>query len=1125
MGFVRRAITSALDLANLKRHNDNFADIETDLTEHRGRIAVAETKLNTQSDRIDNIVASSGESNLEIVDAREDYGTLRERLNTEFGGVNAQLAETATKEELISGLAPKADQSYVDTQFANIVSGSPKGTYTTLEALQTALPTGAEGTFLVLADGHWYFWDGTAWTSGGVYQSTGIAEGAVKLAQLNAEVKNPLVGVTESFYKYKSGSMGHGGSVKDNGILKVSSAQNNAELATDNIFVNEVFIANLLPSEYIFDGKKYSLYERRRLKDYNFSAATVDQMTTDTARVRISISGSYSLDPSMYNIISESTKFVSKKQVDSSSTLTNYILLHQSSTLEFRVLRNDTLAGGYNWDVAGIRAYMQGLTDFIFHIRKSSYVSTGIEVPTVFAKAGEIVNISKLSTTTAIMDAYTDVLVISGDYSYKKFEASVKNAIGIDYVNKPIKLYASFAAGECLNENCIIVKTSLGTVVPHQWESDRFVNYKYDKDMGRYPDGSLKDGYIWISDNLPAGASKTYEIYVYPIEVVHHAASVLSLETFNSTTKANDVTLQTAPISLAFRSANKYLAQTVTVNGSSLVYEQNPAYNLTLGNTTYVKTDTNAQATGYSVEGSGVVFKDITVTIAYSNMFDLVIKTRMFKSGLIQEQQYFKAKRQILSTELYGVFHRTNLTVGTGTSFTSYGTTLYGGTWLNGDLRNSVHILFNVADKPRGSSGTPLYPAVGVIATDTTRPEVRWFITGWRYQSGDTTYAIPKGQVFTSGMEINLIGVADASTNEIARSFNPLVGRITDSTRYRLKSDILGLIIENISNTGMDFDEKSEGKPFDAFYPSFLNRLALWKLFGLRTLDEISNDYKALINSKFGGNNVETMFTMYKTSGSGFTLDLTARVFPVAEYLLAEYEKLSDAAEVTYYSDLIKAYAEVLCRAVEQTGGTGLTYSSSLNSNGVTSGLRGLSQGIKLDPTNTRWITAYTTNYAHLASFMLIKNICTDSAGAGANVTLNHYIPYTAYTYFELAKALENMSATPTFDLSVYPFTASSAYGAISEQEYCVSSNRRGTMTYAYVVYLMIKENTTSSLAHAKRLMERIIELNKPRGGHEFPLEDWDNPTSEYDTAVSIELQVLGETLFYLLGSSVKLTF
>jgi len=213
MGFVRRVISGALDLANLAKHNANFADIETDLTEHRGRIAGAETKLTAQSDRIDNLVIS-GDSGPEAADARvsvlgETYSTLKHRLDNEISGVTAQLAETedsvtslsestsgqlalkASKAELLAGLAPKADQAYVDTQFANIVSGSPKGTYTTLAALIAALPTGAEGTFLVLENGEWYYWNDTAWTSGGVYQSTKLADESVKYTNLSFD---PVVG-------------------------------------------------------------------------------------------------------------------------------------------------------------------------------------------------------------------------------------------------------------------------------------------------------------------------------------------------------------------------------------------------------------------------------------------------------------------------------------------------------------------------------------------------------------------------------------------------------------------------------------------------------------------------------------------------------------------------------------------------------------------------------------------------------------------------------------------------------------------------------------------------------------------------------------------------------------------
>lgn len=81
------------------------------------------------------------------------------------------LEETDKELQLLN--AKKADKDFVDAQLASIVSGAPKGTYSTLAALQQAYPSGTEGIFLVLADGNWYYWNESSkkWLSGGVYQA------------------------------------------------------------------------------------------------------------------------------------------------------------------------------------------------------------------------------------------------------------------------------------------------------------------------------------------------------------------------------------------------------------------------------------------------------------------------------------------------------------------------------------------------------------------------------------------------------------------------------------------------------------------------------------------------------------------------------------------------------------------------------------------------------------------------------------------------------------------------------------------------------------------------------------------------------------------------------------------
>lgn len=78
----------------------------------------------------------------------------------------------------------------LQTMISSIASGSPKGVYATLADLETAFPTGADGIYVVSADGHWYYWNGLAWTSGGVYQATQLGVNSVKLEQLKRDISD-----------------------------------------------------------------------------------------------------------------------------------------------------------------------------------------------------------------------------------------------------------------------------------------------------------------------------------------------------------------------------------------------------------------------------------------------------------------------------------------------------------------------------------------------------------------------------------------------------------------------------------------------------------------------------------------------------------------------------------------------------------------------------------------------------------------------------------------------------------------------------------------------------------------------------------------------------------------------
>lgn len=74
--------------------------------------------------------------------------------------VTAQLAQTATKTELQA-----------------VASGSPKNIYATYSDLQSAHPNGNSNIYVVRQDGNWYYWGGSTWVSGGIYQSTFVSNG------------------------------------------------------------------------------------------------------------------------------------------------------------------------------------------------------------------------------------------------------------------------------------------------------------------------------------------------------------------------------------------------------------------------------------------------------------------------------------------------------------------------------------------------------------------------------------------------------------------------------------------------------------------------------------------------------------------------------------------------------------------------------------------------------------------------------------------------------------------------------------------------------------------------------------------------------------------------------------
>jgi glycerophosphoryl diester phosphodiesterase len=187
MIFNRRTITKLLDLVNLQRHNDNYADIQTDLTNHEGRITGAQSDITTHKastaahpaehvtyegevigaenikDGLDIIKTEldqaiiSGDSGPEAAASRYNpftgvtHATLPDRLNEEWEQTATQLADEAHYRTQLSQQSNKVKV----VAHRGLPQVAPENTIPAFIAAGKARAWGCETDVMPTADGKW----------------------------------------------------------------------------------------------------------------------------------------------------------------------------------------------------------------------------------------------------------------------------------------------------------------------------------------------------------------------------------------------------------------------------------------------------------------------------------------------------------------------------------------------------------------------------------------------------------------------------------------------------------------------------------------------------------------------------------------------------------------------------------------------------------------------------------------------------------------------------------------------------------------------------------------------------------------------------------------------------------
>jgi hypothetical protein len=177
-GYASIQITPSLDnLENVQLSTYTLKQVVDQLnTSFSTSLNSVKTELNS------NINTSINEVSDKIGDLSQLPTTDKSSLVNSNKELSSQLAEMETQEN------HDADKEYMENMIQTAFSGmgEPKDTF---EKLNVDYPTGDSKPHVVIADGNWYFWSSiaSAWTSGGVYQSTQIANKGVPYYKLSSD--------------------------------------------------------------------------------------------------------------------------------------------------------------------------------------------------------------------------------------------------------------------------------------------------------------------------------------------------------------------------------------------------------------------------------------------------------------------------------------------------------------------------------------------------------------------------------------------------------------------------------------------------------------------------------------------------------------------------------------------------------------------------------------------------------------------------------------------------------------------------------------------------------------------------------------------------------------------------
>ena len=689
-------------------------------------------------------------------------------------------------------------------------------------------------------------------------------------------------------------------------------------------------------------------------------------------------------------------------------------------------------------------------------------------------------------------------IIKKSDYSY--YQAVVKNPLDIT-CNKAVGIYISFDNQEIKNENQLDVIDN-GNKIEFQFEEDITPLPSNEKKIGKYNDGCLKNGTIWVMVNLEPNEERVITIKVSSDE---HDNNFSELVTFDDTTNKKHINVK--DVTLEFNKSNGYILNKITKNEYDYLTSSTTS-RIAIKNNTYSDIENWGTTTNNSYEcvGTGVIFRDFISSgeFVYNNNICYKQKVRVFNNGDIEIYNKVYFKNNIASGVVNGVIFKNRVT-SLGGSKEGDGKSYVGS--VNSDKKILI-LCDNLNNRPEYPDTTK-YAHTRGIADNGTNIDCN---IGWQNVSPNTC-AIPKTSWFSAKFFISL--EFDTINNELNRLGNPIFTRATKNSINELKLKLIELGKEYLLHN-RNYNEATNNT---AFYGcSALELLALHETLGIATIEQVENIFNLALK-KYNDGKINGFFDRWNgTNGVTFAgVEFSGRDMAILPYLLKYYQRENKHEKAEKVKNIIHNYATDILKIEEASGGNGMVKlrndnNGGDNCNGEATALKFLKLSLDLIENNVKR-ECYNRILARYNSSLQLKNKTAYSVYR--ELVLEPTSHYFAFATAYYCKGVEKEQWE--YNTRSYIMQMCSPSGYVKEEGNNYQPTRRGLLSTAlYMASVLYSNGSISDLEQACKNIEYILSKKYPYLGFEFPIDGWNNQ-DEHKWSSSIESQIVSEIVLTIL--------